>query len=58
MDQIEAAEALIQTLNDEDIAHDVSLRDLIEAMHEHNLVFAAGNQRDTIAAMDKMDEAS
>ena len=56
-DQISCADRVLEALADRNVA-DISLRDLIESMDDAGVVFAPGDQRDTIRRLDAMDAES
>ena len=53
--QINAADMLIEGLNERGVGTDVSVRVLIEEMAEAGLTFSTGNQIETLKALDRMD---
>ena len=62
MNQIDAADKLIQALEDERAEQaepytNLSTRELIETMAELGLAFSTGDQTEAIAEMDRMDAA-
>lgn len=53
--QINAADMLIEGLNERGVGTDVSVRVLIEEMAEAGLMFSTGNQVETLKTLDRMD---